>query len=139
MEMADIIAITKADGNNTGKANLAKTEYQNALHLFPQSESGWQPKVLTCSAHQDIGIDSIWESMVEYIETIKQNNYFQNRRIEQSKYWLHQSIQENLLSNFYENKRLGYLLNHVENEVLAGKISSFEAARMLLDEYFKNL
>jgi LAO/AO transport system kinase len=139
MEMADIIAITKADGNNAGKANLAKTEYQNALHLFPHSESGWQPKVLTCSAHQDIGIDSIWESMVEYLETIKQNNYFQNRRIEQSKYWLHQTIQENLLSNFYENKRLGYLLNHVENEVLAGKISSFEAARMLLDEYFKNL
>ena len=138
MEMADLIAITKADGSNVDKSLRAKAEYQNALHLFPKSESGWNPKVLTCSAHKNIGIDLIWQTITEYFELVKRNKFFETRRVEQSKYWLHQTIQESLLGNFYENKRLGHHLNHVENEVMAGKISSFEAARMFLDEYFKN-
>jgi LAO/AO transport system kinase len=139
MEMADLIAITKADGANIEKANLAKIEYQNALHLFPIGQSGWQTDTLTCSAHQNLGIDKIWETIEKYIEFTKGNNHFFSNRVDQSKYWMHQTIEESLLAHFYKSHSIQYKLAHVENEVLAGKVSSFEGARMLLNEYFKKI
>src|SRR6478752_8038629 len=61
MEMADVIVITKADGDNIAKAKLAKTEFNRALHLFPAKKSGWMPRVTTCSALTKDGIDEVWE------------------------------------------------------------------------------
>jgi LAO/AO transport system kinase len=139
MEMADAVAITKADGANIEKANFAKIEFQNAIHLFPVGESGWHPAVLTCSARQNHGIREIWGTIEKYLDFTKQNNYFNSNRVQQSKYWMHQTIEETLLSHFYKSHSIQYKLDHVENEVLAGKISSFEGARMLLDDYFKKI
>jgi LAO/AO transport system kinase len=139
MEMADAIAITKADGANIEKANLAKTEFQNALHLFPKGGSGWLPKALTCSAHQNQGIVAVWETIEDYLKFTKWNNHFFSNRINQSKFWMHQTIKESLLDHFYKSHSIQYKLDHVENEVLAGKVSSFEGARMLLNDYFKKI
>jgi LAO/AO transport system kinase len=139
MEMADAIAITKSDGNNVDKANRAKAEYQNALHLFPPSESGWIPKVLSCSAQYNQGIDVIWDSISEFINTTKNNGHFQTHRIEQAKYWMHQAIRENLSDNFYKNHSIKIKLSSIEKDVLEGKISSFEAARNLLSYYFEKI
>jgi LAO/AO transport system kinase len=139
MEMADAIAITKSDGNNIVKANRAKAEYQNALHLFPPSESGWVPKVLTCSAQYNLGIDEIWETISDFIETTKSNGQFNLHRVEQAKYWMHQSIRENLSDNFYKNHSVKIKLSSIEKDVLAGKVSSFEAARSLLSYYFEKI
>ncbi len=61
MEMADAIVINKADGDNIDKANLAATHFRNALHLFPPTESGWRPKVLTYSGFYGLGIKEIWD------------------------------------------------------------------------------
>lgn len=137
MEMADIIAITKADGSNTERANRAKSEYQSALHLFPLGPSKWETKVVTCSAHYNIGIKELWDTLMEYITLTRANTFFESQRIEQSKYWMHQTIKEKLHKNFYEKKSVKNHMEYVENEVLAGKMSSFEGARMLLDEYFR--
>ncbi len=65
MEMADTIAITKADGNNIISAENAKSAFQNALNLFPVQQSGWKPRVLTCSALQNTGISEIWDLILE--------------------------------------------------------------------------
>mgnify|MGYP000032174458 CR=1 FL=1 len=81
MEMADAIAITKADGENVRKAEMAKIEYQNALHLFPPTESGWIPKVLTCSSLKREGIDKIWETIDSFINQLKDTNFFDKKRI----------------------------------------------------------
>jgi len=94
MEMADAIAINKADGNNIEKAGLAKIQYQNALHLFPPTPSGWDPKVLTCSAHEKTGIEELWAIISGYLAMTKENNYFQHRRNEQAKYWMYETINE---------------------------------------------
>ncbi len=139
MEMADVIAITKSDNNNVEKANRAKTEFQNALHLFPPSDSGWVPKVLTCSAHYNQGINNIWETIIEYINLTQSNGYYNKHRIEQAKYWMHQTIRENLGDNFYKNNLVKHKLASIEKDVLAGRISSFEAARILLTYYFEKI
>jgi len=136
IEMADLIAITKADGNNIEKAIQAKAEYQNALHLFPPSESSWIPKVMTCSAFNNQGIDSIWDEINKNIELTRKSGYFNSNRINQSKYWMHQTIRENLFNHFYHHQGMKEKISHIEKEVLREGISSFEAASMLLSEYF---
>jgi len=135
MEMADAITINKADGNNIDKAGLARIQYQNALHLFPATESGWKPKVLTCSAYMKTGISEIWETVNGYIKMTKNNNYFQHRRNEQSKFWMYETINEQLRSDFYQNEKIEALLAESEKKVLKEEISSFVAAKKLLELY----
>jgi LAO/AO transport system kinase len=137
MEMADSIVVTKADGSNIDKANRAKAEHQSALHLMPLSESGWQPKVLTCSAHQNTGITEIWDIIQEFQQLTKNNGFFISNRAQQSKYWMHQTIQNELKSRFYQQHSIASLLKKMEHDVVEGKISSFEAAHYLLEEYYK--
>lgn len=137
MEMADAITINKADGNNINRAKMAQAEYRNALHLFPASESGWIPPVLTCSAIKGTGISELWDTIKEYLEKTKDNGYFQDRRINQSKYWMYESINERLKSNFYNDNNLKDLILQKEQDVLNDKISSFVAASELLDIYYK--
>ncbi len=139
MEMADAIAINKADGNNIQRANLAKTEYTNALHLFPPSPSGWAPRVETCSAIEKNGIKEIWDMVNKYIQLTKQNEYFFHRRNEQSQYWMFESINENLKSSFYNNSEILLLTESYKQKVLNNEISSFAAAHELLNQYFKNI
>ncbi|WP_066628212.1 methylmalonyl Co-A mutase-associated GTPase MeaB [Labilibacter marinus] len=136
MEMADAIAINKADGNNIQRANLAKAEYTNALHLFPPTPSGWIPKVETYSAIENRGVAEVWDMVKEYVDKTNQNNYFGHRRNEQSQYWMFESINEKLKSNFYNNPQIASLTEEYKNKVLSNEISSFSAAQELLDQYF---
>lgn len=135
MEMADGISVNKADGSNKGKAEIAATNYRNALHLFPLSESGWSPKVFTCSSIHKTGLDEIWNMILEYIKFTTKNNYFKIRRNTQARYWMYETINRNLYDNFYENSEIKKMLENIENDVLNDKISSFVAARILLDNY----
>jgi LAO/AO transport system kinase len=135
MEMADAITINKADGNNIEKAGLARVQYMNALHLFPATESGWKPKVLTCSAYQKTGISEIWNTIDEYLVHVKSNQYFQKRRNEQSKFWMYETINEQLRNNFYQNSQIKEMMGKLEQKVLKEETSSFLAAKKLLDLY----
>jgi len=135
MEMADAIVITKVDGDNVERAMRAKAELQNALHFFPLAPSGWRPRVCTCSAHQRIGIHEIWQLIEEYHQHTVANGYFdQNRRL-QAKFWIHQTLQEMINQSFYQHHEMVKLINQVEQEVLSGKITSFEAAQRLFARY----
>lgn len=135
MEMADAITINKADGNNIEKAGLARVQYMNALHLFPAPDSGWKPKVLTCSAYMKTGISEIWDTIDEYLAHTKNNGYFQHKRNEQSKFWMYETINEQLRNDFYQNEQIIDLLKESEQKVLREEISSFVAAKKLLDFY----
>jgi LAO/AO transport system kinase len=135
MEMADLIAITKADGTNREKAERAGTEYRNALHLFPPSESGWNPRVLTCSSLEQTGIMEIWQSIEEYVSFTSENGYYSQNRSHQAKYWMYEFIQESLQSHFKTNPRIGKKLELLEKKVMEGTISSFHAAMEILEEY----
>jgi LAO/AO transport system kinase len=139
MEMADGIVINKADGNNVDKAHLAATQFRNALHLFPAPDSGWEPKVMTYSGFYNIGVKEIWDMIYEYINFVKDNGYFDYRRNEQSRYWMYESINEQLRDGFYNNPRIAGLIPEMERQVLNSDLTSFVAAKKLLDEYFKSL
>lgn len=135
MEMADLIAINKADGNNIEKAQMAKVQYNNALHLFPKKESDWIPDVLTCSATNKNGIKEIWEQIEKYKKLTGKNGYFKNKRNQQATYWMHETIQEKLKRDFYDNQSIKQKIAEFENEVLKDKLSSFTAAGDLLKMY----
>ena len=138
MEMADSIFINKADGDNLQKARQAKGEYKNALHLFPPTESGWIPRVGTCSAQTREGITDVWETIKQYEVFTKSNGYFIQKRQEQKKMIMFQTINESLKNDFYQNKSLKNLLIKTENELLNDKISSYVAAQKLIGIYYKN-
>ncbi len=136
MEMADTIAITKSDGNNLQKAELAASQYRNALHLFPAPPSKWIPKVLLCSSLTNFGIDNIWNTIQDYIQKTKENNYFGIHRSEQAKYFMYETINQALHDNFYKNHLIEEDLFLMEKQVLDGKLTPFAAARNLLNKYF---
>ena len=136
MEMADMMVITKADGENIHKAELAKVQYQGALHLFPVPESGWRPKVYTCSSVDRTGLEEVWKGVEEYLDHIQANGYYDANRNRQNKYWMYESINEVLKSSFYLNPAIASRIEEVEQRVLDAKLSSFIAAKELLDIYF---
>ncbi|MCL2649906.1 MAG: methylmalonyl Co-A mutase-associated GTPase MeaB [Candidatus Azobacteroides sp.] len=138
MEMADGIIVNKADGSNIEKANLAASQFRSALHLFPTPESGWSPKVLTYSGYYKTGINEIWNMIDEYFAFIKANGYFEHKRNDQSKYWMYETINEQLKSRFYQNEEIKKLLKIKEQQVLNSEISSFVAARQLIKSHLNN-
>ena len=98
MEMADIIVVNKADGDAERQAKLTAKEYSMALHLMPENDSKWVPKVITSSALQDKGIDVFWEKAFDYEKCITQNQWKAAHRKEQMHYWAEKSIQDILLA-----------------------------------------
>lgn len=135
MEMADAIVINKADGTNLKAAQLAQAEFNRALHLYPPKDSGWEPKTLVCSALENKGIDEIWNLISSYISETSENGYFQKKRKEQNKFWLLQTIESSLKSNFFQNtsvkKELEKQLKLLDNN----ETTPFEAAGKLLKMY----
>jgi LAO/AO transport system kinase len=135
MEMADGIIINKADGDNVDKARLAASQFRSALHLFPPADSGWTPQVLTYSGYYKSGIREIWEMIDAYTAYTKENGYFDRKRNEQSKYWMYESIHETLRNTFYNHPSVVSILKETEQQVLNNEISSFAAARRMMDTF----
>ncbi|MBE9510572.1 MAG: methylmalonyl Co-A mutase-associated GTPase MeaB [Bacteroidetes bacterium] len=136
MEMADTVVITKFDGDNKIHANRAKAEYQNALHLYPPTKSGWTPEVLICSAKDGTGISHVWETIDKYCRFTRANKFLEQKRKSQSLYWMYETINDKLKDRFYQHPEIIKQIKKYRKMVLSDKISSFVAARQLLDKYF---
>jgi LAO/AO transport system kinase len=135
MEMADMIAITKADGANKLAAEGARVLYQNALHLFPVKLSGWRPRVMACSAVNNTGISELWDIIMDYVRVTKDSGYFEEFRKQQAIIRMHNMIIEYLNVSFYDNDKVKMIRPDLERQLLEGKITSFKAAIILLDKY----
>ena len=136
MEMADGIVINKADGDNINRAQLAQAQFRSALHLFPPTESGWAPEVLTYSGYYELGIPEVWDMIDRYFAFVKENGYFELKRVQQSRYWMFETINEQLRNKFYNDPEVERLLKFNEDQVLANRLSSFVAAKNVLDFYY---
>ncbi len=136
MEMADLVAITKADGANKHKADLAKSQIQNALMLFPMPESGRRPNVVTCSSVEGNGLNEIWADIEDYVAFTRSNGYFDRNRRRQNKYWMYETIDQALRENFFRNPAVESSLETYEREVDENRTSPFTAARELLAMYY---
>ena len=109
--------------DNIERANLAKAQFQSALHLFPPTLSGWIPEVLTYSGYYGIGIKEVWEMIDRYFEFVKGNGYFEHRRMEQEKYWMYETIDEQLKAHFYRDPEVEALLKVKQDNVLATRLA----------------
>ena len=132
MEMADTIAITKADGSNINKAKAARAEYQNALHLYPPALSGWIPTVSTCSALQHTGLDTIWQTIAAYVKRTGSNGFFEQKRRNQNLQWMYETIRHSLEENFFAQQHVKAQLPGIAQAVKDGQKSAFAAAAELL-------
>jgi len=137
MEMADIIVINKADEDNKAKASLAQREYRNALHLFPPSESGWIPEVLTASGLTGKGLLEIWEQINQFINLTKENNYFENHRKQQLIAILNESIGDLLSDRFYGDPIIIKKIAHYKNKIIHDELTPYDAADNLVEQFFK--
>ena len=138
MEMADGVVVNKADGDNIKKAEIAARQFKNALALFPKPDSGWSTKVLTYSGFYEFGIKDIWDMIGEYFSFVRDNGFFQIKRNEQAKYWMYETINQTIRDNFYNNSLIDSLLDKKEMMVLKGELTSFQAAKQLLDIYYNS-
>jgi LAO/AO transport system kinase len=137
MEMADAVIINKADGDNIERANRAKREYENAIHLFPPAPSGWAPKVMTCSAMNKTGILDTWEIVMDFISTVKENGWFEKNRSEQALHAFTSGMENILLGNLYHDPHLKSEIRNLKSEILEGRISPYLAAQKMVRLYLK--
>ncbi len=139
MEMADVLAITKADGDNSKRATEAQADYQHALHLLRPDESGWRPKVLTCSALSGTGIEEIWNTISDYIKLQHKTGLLQQKRQQQEIHWLHECFNNLIKTKLSDDKQLSILFQNSEYRVRNRELSAPHAARFILKEFIATL
>lgn len=132
VEMADLIAINKADDSRQEAAQQARRDYQRALHLYPPKASGWTAKAVTCSALNSIGIDKILSEIGQYHQHSLGNGYFDQHRQEQAIHWFRQSLQQQILEQFYQQGNRSERLQLLETAVQDGQLSPLAAVEELL-------
>ncbi len=134
VEMADLIAINKTDGDQIDLAKSARKDYSMALHLFPEKESGWTPKAVTCSSQEKEGMADIWQLLLDFQQLTLANDWFENNRKQQLKNWFYDLIDLGLKHWFYRDVEIKQELRTIEKKVVAGKISAAKAVSQLLEK-----
>ncbi len=132
LEMTDLIAITKADGDNRPRAERARFEYESALHLFPAAADGWNPPVMVCSAFTREGVPELWQRVLEHRSLMEANGWLERRRQEQALLWMQDALLFALEQDVRRDALVGDRLTAMRQDVLHGRISPFRAARELL-------
>lgn len=135
MEMADAVAINKADGPNIKSAELAKSAFQNAIHLLAPKTNGWMPKVMVCSAIESTGLEPIWNCIEAFEDQMKNSGHFNQFRKSQNKTWLRQHLNYSILKEFYDDPKISEQLLRLEEQVLLEEITPYLAAEKLLATY----
>jgi LAO/AO transport system kinase len=136
MELADALVINKADGDNLLPAERARVEYESALHLMKYPAPDWSPPVLTCSSLTRVGVERIWETIVDFRERMSANGWLEKKRREQALAWMHESIRQELQSRFHTHAEVAALLPGLEREVSSGRLPALIASQRLLETFF---
>ncbi|MEM6892315.1 MAG: methylmalonyl Co-A mutase-associated GTPase MeaB [Bacteroidota bacterium] len=134
MEMADAIAINKADGQNQKRAALAQTEFTNALHLYPPKNNGWSPKVLLCSALAQTGIAEIWSVIMDFKAKTQVNGSFYLHRKQQDQQWFTETFFDLLQRSLEHQPEFLARKNELQEKINENKISPFAAALALMQK-----
>lgn len=133
MEMADAIIINKADGDNIRKSELAKSQYQSAIRMFPPQENGWEIPVSTCSALEKRDIDKIWESIHAFENLTKKSGYFYTQRSNQLITIFTDWIEDRLKTNFYSTSGVKMKMEELKDRIRKGEITPYKAGELLFD------
>ena len=132
IEMIDAIAINKADGENRARADRARVEYANALHLFPAPASGWIPRVVTCSALTGENIPEIWSMILEHRVHFESAGHLKELRSRQALDWMRELVAIGLERDFRRDRHVARRLPDLEQAVRLARVTPFAAASELL-------
>lgn len=136
MELADLIVVNKADGDFVKKAEIAASDYRNALHLTRKKHPGQETGVLTCSSIEGTGIPEIWDYVMEATDRLKADGWFHQNRNGQAVQWTRRLAGEMLLSGFWKDAAVSAGWEQLQQELKAGKITAWQAGMRLI-ELFK--
>ena len=132
MEMADMLVINKAEGDNLQPAKQAAANYRNALHLFPPHPGGWTPLVKLCSSREGSGVAEVWQSVRSYVDLCGANGYLQQKRAEQRVQHFHEFTRQRLEAWLLGSESQQKLYHALEKAVSHGEISPYAAAKKML-------
>ncbi len=132
VELADILAINKADGELEAAAGRAAAEYANAVRLLPPGHEGWQPPVLTCSAKTGTGIAEVWAEIARFREAFGPGGAIADKRARQAQAWMWNEISETLMARFKAHPEVAEQLTALGDKVRAGILTPAAAARALM-------
>lgn len=136
MEIADAIAITKADLDRTTIADISKSEFESALRLLPEKHRGWSRKVFLTSSLSGKGITEIWQNIGTFVRYMKAEGLFEQQRQEQLRTLLYTIVEDRLKREFFSRPAVESVRESVERQVLFGSLSPFSGAKALLDAFF---
>jgi len=139
MELADAIIINKADGENLDHAEKTRMAYKRAMQLFPPKESGWTPPVMTASAVSGLHLPEIWNAVEEYRKLTQKNKYWDRKRKEQLRQWLHESFEDLIYQRLHNDKNLENEMKKLEKEVIHARLSASGAALLLFKSWVEGL
>jgi LAO/AO transport system kinase len=136
LELADLISINKADGENVEAAERARAQFERALSILrPEGEDGWKPRVVTSSGHTGAGLGEIWTIVGEHHEQLTANGELERRRRRQLLGWMWSLVDEGLRSAVREHPRVADTLEVLEEDVLEGRTTATAAAEQILDSF----
>jgi LAO/AO transport system kinase len=135
VELADLVVVTKADGELAGAARTAAADYGAALHLLRPESAAWTPEVVTCSAQEGQGIDQVWDALVRHRQALEQSGELAARRARQAQSWLWEEVRAGLLEELRSDPASAALLAGYEDAVRAGRMLPSRAARELVARF----
>ena len=138
LELADMIAVNKTDGENESKALEAARDYISALRLTQPATSNWRPPVVNCSSLTGKGLNEVWEKIQEHKTILENSGEWEQRRKVQKMKWMWSIVQDRLSSDLHDHPSITEQVPEVEKAVLEGKISATAAAEILLETFRKN-
>ncbi|MBT5659924.1 MAG: methylmalonyl Co-A mutase-associated GTPase MeaB [Rhodospirillaceae bacterium] len=137
MEIADLLAVNKADGDLIKAAGRTASDYGNAVRLIRPAYAEWQPRVQTCSALKGEGIPEIWQAVLAFRDAREESGGFSAHRAEQAKTWLWSEVNLSLAAAFRGHGQVSKLIGKMEKRVVAGEITPTAAAQALLDVFLQ--
>lgn len=132
MEMADLLLINKAEGDNLAPAKMAAANYRNALHLFPPHQAGWTPLVQLCSAREGSGMEEVWQSVIRYFDLAATNGYLEQHRANQRVNHFRDFTRQRLEQRLLHSEKQQALAHELEKQVANGQLSPYAATELLL-------
>jgi LAO/AO transport system kinase len=128
VELADMIAVTKADGDNRARANATAAEYRTALHILTPRSPDWTPPVVTFSGLTGEGLPALWQHVLDHRAQLTRSGEFARRRQAQQVKWMRTLVEERLLAPLHGNSALKAKLARTEAAVAEGRLSPVLAA-----------
>ncbi|HEV7628785.1 MAG TPA: methylmalonyl Co-A mutase-associated GTPase MeaB, partial [Streptomyces sp.] len=135
LELADVVAVNKADGPHERDARSAARELAGALRMLQPQDAAWTPPVLTCSAREGTGLDTVWERLQAHRELLSTNNGLEAKRRDQQIDWTWAMVRDQLLSSLHEHPRVKQLAPDLEQQVREGTLTASLAAERLLQAF----